>query len=83
LLDAVFGAANFGQEIIWRRTNAHNFKARNFHSAHDTIFYVRRSQDFLYNPQYGPYSEAQLARFKKDENGRLFKAENMTSGLSR
>ncbi|ROU02487.1 site-specific DNA-methyltransferase [Histidinibacterium lentulum] len=78
LLDAVFGAKHFSQEIVWRRTNSHNFKAKNFHSSHDIILYYRKGLKFTYNPQYGPYSEAQLSRFKKDSNGRLYKAENMT-----
>lgn len=30
LLDGVFGKRQFGQEIIWRRTNSHNFKANRY-----------------------------------------------------
>jgi site-specific DNA-methyltransferase (adenine-specific) len=37
-----------------------------------------KTGQFTFNQQYLPYGEAQLGRFKKDEAGRLYKAENLT-----
>lgn len=78
LLDGIFGSENFRGEIIWRRTNAHNFKAKRFQRAHDTLLYYTKGKHFTFNVQYQPYSNAQLKRYKKDKNGRYYKAENLT-----
>lgn len=78
VLDGVFGKEKFNNEIIWKRTNAHNFKTKGYVRAHDVIFYYTKSGDFVYNDLFTEYSEAQLGRFKPDGNGRLYKAENMT-----
>ncbi len=78
LLDAVFGAETFRTEIIWERTNAHNFKSRVWPKSHDTIFFYSRSKDFKFNDQYSEYGPEQLKRYKKDADGRLYKAENLT-----
>ncbi len=42
LLDAVFGAARFRNEIIWKRTSAHN-NAKKFGRIADRIFYYNKS----------------------------------------
>jgi adenine specific DNA methylase Mod len=38
MLDDIFGAGNFRNEIVWRRTGAHG-KARRFSPIHDTILF--------------------------------------------
>jgi site-specific DNA-methyltransferase (adenine-specific) len=76
LLDAVFGKERYRNEIIW--TNAHNVRTRQFPRYHDTLFFYSKSDAFCFNEQYQPYSEAQLGRYREDESGRLYKAENLT-----
>jgi site-specific DNA-methyltransferase (adenine-specific) len=50
LLDGVFGAVNFRNEITWRRTRAHNDKKiSRFGSVHDTILYYSRSAERVFN----------------------------------
>lgn len=78
VLDEVFGEQNFQNEIVWERTNAHNMQTKTFARAQDTIFFYTRSDRFVFNKQYEPYGEAQLSRFKKDENGRLFTGRDLT-----
>jgi len=78
LLDAVFGAPNFRNEIIWERTRAHNMKGKGFARVNDTILYYSKTDEYLFNPVYMEYGEAQLGRYKADEDGRLYKAENLT-----
>src|SRR5947209_7520241 len=39
LLDAVFGAERYINEIVWLRANAHNFKTRYWPRQHDTILF--------------------------------------------
>ena len=78
MMDAVFGHDSFKSEIIWKRTNSHNFRAKKFDSVHDVILYYSQSKKPIFNVQYTEYGEQQLSRFKKDVDGRLYKAENLT-----
>lgn len=50
LLDAIFDARNFQNEIIWRRTRAHNdVKLARFGAIHDVIFYYSRTEQRFFN----------------------------------
>ncbi len=78
LLDAVFGAKNFRNEIIWRRTNAHNVKSKAFPKIHDTILYYSKGDKYLWRKIYNGYSPEQLKRYKQDEDRRLFTGQDLT-----
>ena len=78
IIDSIFGPDVFRNEIIWERTHSHNMKSRHWHKASDTILFYTKSDAFTFNHQYGEYEEAQLSRFKKDDDGRLYKGENLT-----
>ena len=80
VLDAVFcgQGGDFKGEIIWERTNSHNMKTAGWIRSNDVIFFYTKSNQFLFNQQYTDYGPEQLKRFKPDETGRLYKAENMT-----
>src|SRR3990170_5301331 len=43
VLDAVFGAENFRNEIVWNRTTPKGLAFTRFASNHDVIFYYQRS----------------------------------------
>jgi len=78
ILDSIFGVKNFRNEIVWQRATAHNMKSRYFPRIHDILLFYSKGDDYTWNNQYTEYSEAQLSRYKKDEGGRLYKAENLT-----
>ena len=80
LLDAIFGVENFRNEIVWKRTSAHN-DAKRFGKIHDILFYYSRNRKQVYfEPVYVDYSEDYLnEKFKQDENGRWYKLENLTA----
>jgi site-specific DNA-methyltransferase (adenine-specific) len=78
ICDFIFGGNNFRNEIIWERTNAHNIRTKGYVRANDTILYYTKTNDFLFNEQYTDYGPEQMKRFKPDEKGRLYKAENLT-----
>jgi len=80
VIDAIFCSrgGDFQNEIIWERTNAHNMKTKAYVRSNDTIFFYTKSSGFLFNTQFTDYGEQQLKRFKADEKGRLYKAENLT-----
>ena len=48
LMDAVFGAGNFLNEIVWKRTSAHNRMTR-YGPVHDIIFFYAKSKDWIWN----------------------------------
>ncbi len=83
LMDAVFGAYNFRNEITWRRTTAHSDSTRYGRNT-DIILFYSKSDQWTWNSQYQPYDEAYKARFRfKDPDGRVWTDDNLTAkGLS-
>jgi site-specific DNA-methyltransferase (adenine-specific) len=55
LLDSVFDPVNFRNEIIWRRTNAHNKLSRQYGPIHDVILFYGRSPQITFHPGRRPY----------------------------
>ena len=78
IISEIFGFSNFRNEIVWKRTSSHNFKSKGYVKSKDYIIYAGKEDDTIFNPQYTDYGEAQMSRFKKDENGKFYKAENLT-----
>lgn len=74
LLDEIFGEDFFVNEIIWQRTtNTGSSKALadKFSVDTDSIFYYRKSNDYVFIKQYRPYSKEYIDRFKyEDEEGK-------------
>ncbi|WAH38563.1 site-specific DNA-methyltransferase [Alicyclobacillus dauci] len=83
LMDAIFGIRNFRNEIIWKRTSAHNDPKR-FGSNVDRILFYTKGQKWIWNQLYQPYDPKYLKRFRhRDSNGRLWTDGNLTAkGLS-
>jgi adenine-specific DNA-methyltransferase len=82
IMDEVFGPTNFINEIIWVRTSSHNMKSQGYVRANDHILYYSKTKNFTFNEKYLPYGEAQMSRFEEDENGKRYKAENLTFSSS-
>ena len=61
MLDAVFGRANFRNEIVWCYASG-GVSKRYFAKKHDSILFYSKSKDYCFNPQYRPYSEGTLQR---------------------
>ena len=69
LLDSIFGPDRFGNEIIWRRTGAHN-KAQRFAPIHDSILYYVKDRGATWNSPKRPYMRSHVEEhFIKDEKG--------------
>lgn len=70
ILDEVFGSKNFINEIVWCYGGGSGTR-KHFHRKHDLIFWYSRSEDYIFNPQYRPYSpktiERGLTRVKGDK----------------
>ncbi|CCF82343.1 site-specific DNA-methyltransferase [Nitrolancea hollandica] len=80
LMDAVFGPANFRDEIVWKRTTSHS-DAKRWSPIHDTLLYYAKSDRFTWNPQYAPFEEQYVAdKYRYHEaDGRRYQLDNMTS----
>ncbi len=72
LLDEIFGAANFRNEIVWRRTHAHN-SSRRFGPVHDTVLFYSKGARYRWTPQYTAYPPHYLDEYyvHNDERGRF------------
>jgi DNA modification methylase len=78
MLDEIFGEENFQNEIVWKRTSAHN-DPNKYGNIHDTIFfYTGANKGYTWNPQYTPHTKEYIdAEWKQLPSGRFFKGENM------
>lgn len=61
LLDAVFGAKNFGAEIIWQRTATHN-DAKRWPWLSDTILNYCKDKSFKWNPVFRAQSDEDIEK---------------------
>ena len=69
LLDTIFGARNFRNEIVWRRTGTHG-KAKRYGPIHDTILFYTKSNVFTWNFPQRPYMKGHVEEyFVQDEQG--------------
>jgi site-specific DNA-methyltransferase (adenine-specific) len=60
LLDASFGAANFRNEIIWKRTSAHSDAAQGlsrYGRTHDTLLFYGKAARGTWEVLFAPFSE--------------------------
>ena len=78
LMDSIYGARHFRNEIVWRRTYAHNDPKR-FGRITDIILFYTKTNEFTWNVQFADYSEEYINKFfrHEDERGR-FQAITLT-----
>jgi DNA modification methylase len=83
ILDQIFGPRNFRNEVIWKRTSAHN-DSRRWGRVHDVLLFYTKTDEYTWNPVYLPYDPEYLKRFRyKDSDGRRWTDEKLTAkGLS-
>ncbi len=69
LIDGVFGPTLFRNEIVWRRTGAHN-KSKRYGPIHDTILFYTKSDERTWNNPSRAYMRGHVDEFfVKDEEG--------------
>jgi len=73
VLDSVFGPTNFRNEIVWRRTGAHNQNKR-YGPIHDTLLFFSKTSDMTFNVQHSPYTRGHVRSYfrKEDSRGRYW-----------
>lgn len=81
VLDSVFGAVNFRNEITWKRTSAHNDAKNRYASITDTILFCAKSASTLFHPVRVALDPEHVAKFYKqiDDKGRRYALDNLRS----
>jgi adenine-specific DNA-methyltransferase len=73
ILDEIFGAEGFKNEIIWDKGFRGTESQRIYQHAHDTIFWYARGDDYIWNQQGQPYRDVSMGRYNQvDAEGRKY-----------
>lgn len=74
VMDEVFGAERFRNQITRIKCNPKNFKRRGFGNVHDIILVYSKGEKITWNPQREDYTDEEIRRLfrKKDEVGRRY-----------
>lgn len=63
LMDEIFGEENFINDVTWKRQTSSGFKGKNaMGKNHDNILIYGKSEEFVYNTEYIPYSSDYIAQ---------------------
>ena len=68
IMDAVFGARNFRNEIVWKRTSGRS-DAKKFGAIHDTILYYSKGEGPTWNPIHTPHDPEYVKKFYRHDDG--------------
>lgn len=83
ILDGVFGADNFRNEIIWRRTSSSN-NPRRWGPVHDVVFFYSRSAAFAWNAIKMPLSQAYLdVKYRHTDERGTYRLSDLTAAGTR
>jgi len=78
ILDTIFGAQNFRNEIVWKRTSAHS-DAKRYAKVSDTLFFYTKSSRFVWNTPRTQYDDQYVKSHytNVDKEGRRFRYDNL------
>jgi site-specific DNA-methyltransferase (adenine-specific) len=79
LLDGIFGPERFHNEVIWKRTSAHN-SAKRWGPIHDTILFYSVSDEFVWEEVHQPYDQEYIDAFfvHEEPDGRKWRRADLT-----
>lgn len=85
VLDTIFGAENFRNEIIWKRTSAHGNASKRYAVVQDRVLYYTKSNNWTWNQLRKPYTEEYIASHysQTDHDGRRFTTRDLTASMQR
>jgi site-specific DNA-methyltransferase (adenine-specific) len=81
LLDSIFGAVFFQNEIVWKRTTTHS-DSKTWSRVADSILFYTKGKTFTWNTPREPHSEEYLAskyRYDDDDGRGKYRLDNMLS----
>ncbi|MBI5770290.1 MAG: site-specific DNA-methyltransferase [Verrucomicrobia bacterium] len=78
-LDEIWGRDSFRNEVIWRRSTSHS-DAKKFGAVHDSLFLYTKGENYIWNPQYRPYTQEYIDRYFRfrEPDGRRYWKEDAT-----
>jgi site-specific DNA-methyltransferase (adenine-specific) len=84
LMDGIFGADTFRNEIVWQRTNVHS-DSKTWSRVSDTLLFYTKGATFTWNKPIQPHSEEHIeSKYSNvDEQGRHYTQSDMTSPAPR
>lgn len=68
MLDAIFGAENFRNEVVWKRTATKGDARRKFGSVHDLLLFYAKGPDLHFTATETPHGEKYLSRFTLNDH---------------
>ena len=85
IMDTIFGAENFRNEIIWKRRQGMHNTSRRFGTVTDTILFYSRSDEYTFNKQFGAHDPEYIEQFFKhvDEHGRRYRLADLSNPADR
>jgi site-specific DNA-methyltransferase (adenine-specific) len=86
LMDAVFGPQNFRNDIIWKRTSAHENVGKRYAVVQDRLLFYTKSDARKWNQVYKSYSEDYIqSHYGQVEQGtgRRFTTRDLTASMQR
>ncbi len=82
ILNAVFGAENFRNQIIWKRSQPKSHVTKRLSRSHDMIFYYVKSDAAPFYMEYTAHDPDYLDKFYKyvePETGRRYRLDNLAN----
>ncbi|MCS7300504.1 MAG: site-specific DNA-methyltransferase, partial [Fimbriimonadales bacterium] len=86
MLDIIFGAKNFRNEIVWKRTSAHANAGKRYGVITDILLFYTKTATYTWNPQYTTYSAEHIEstyRSVEPETGRRYALRDLTASMQR
>lgn len=81
VLDTIFGAQSFRNEVVWKRTSAHS-DAKRYGAVHDSIFFYSKSgTKWTWNKQHLPRDVSALNThdIAREPDGRIYRLGDMSA----
>ena len=80
LMDEVFSADYFRNDIVWQRFTYHA-DAKRFGIVHDTILYYSKSNDVVWNQQYKEHREEYIESHftQREKDGRVYRLDSLVA----
>jgi len=80
VLDQIFGPGNFRNEIVWKRTTAHNDPKR-FGRIHDILLFYSKTDKPTWNTVFVSYDTEYIETYYRytDEDGKKFLSRDLTA----
>lgn len=88
LLENIFGEDNFVNELIWRRKQATSYSKKQYGITNDTIFWLAKSSEYIFNPIFSLNDENTQKYIKErfvydDGDGRKYMKSPLVNSLYR